>query len=975
MKGDASVPLSTYRFQFHKDFPLSKVIGGDLVDYLNKLGITDLYSSPLQQASPGSGHGYDVTNHTVVNPEVGTFEQLTELSRRLASHNMGFLLDIVPNHMGIGDILGNTIWTDVLENGWSSKYSHFFDIDWANGSSKHDRRVMVPILGDHIGSILDKGELKLEYVESGDDVAAFVVKYWSNTLPVEPSCYADIIQQLSAQGANLPSLEAVRSLASSLTPHGGSGGQAPSKEERTNRSNTVLKMKKDLRQAVGDADRAKVQGALEKINNAGKDQPSKGRFIDQLVNRQAYRLCFWRVAGEELNYRRFFDITSLAGLRMEDKEVFEHAHELIFKMMSNGALPRMGLRLDHPDGLMFPKEYFDRLQDAAQTHTPQSRACYVLVEKILQMGEPIRADWQVHGTVGYDFMNFLNGIFVSRDSEKTLRHLMADFAGVDQKWVAMENECKKLIMTSSMKPELTSLTKRLEVLSSMDPHGVDFTFEGLRRGLVEVIAAFPVYRTYVGEDGKLTKDDQEVVARAMKNARALRDPDTDSNVLDFIERALLAQSSEKSAYETARLQFVFKFQQTTGPVTAKGLEDTAFYRFPLLTSLCEVGGDPDHFGVELDKFHKLMQARVKEGGAGQDERATMNSTSTHDTKRSEDMRARINVLSEITGEWDQCVRRWANMNEHHKTTKGSPDSREEYFLYQTLLGVWPPGLTADDSASIQAVGERVKNYMQKSMREAKLNSFWTKVNEEHEQAVYKFIANILGDKAWVSDFLKLQHVLSVCGMYSSLTQTVVKVMTPGVPDTYQGCEMWDYSMVDPDNRRPVDYDLRKKTLDTVLSAVGSESGAPLKMAAGAESKIAAMLKNMPDGAIKMFVTNRTLQLRKAEAELFQNGSYEPLEASGKHANRVVAFARRYKDRTVIVVATRFFADIVQGDLSRQPVGDVWGDTAVSVAKVANDKKTFQDVLSGQTHDLASGTVSLSKLLGTLPVAVLSSHIL
>ena len=688
-------------------------------------------------------------------------------------------------------------------------------------------------------------------------------------------------------------------------------------------------------------------------------------------------MSFWRVAVDEINYRRFFDINELAAIRVEDPEVFSPVHALIFELVSQGHVT--GLRVDHPDGLFEPEKYFRYLQDMAKAQSGLAkrngngngngqrngaqRTFYIVAEKILAGNEPLRATWAVEGTTGYGFLNLVNGLFVDHSKEKAFQQLYDRFTGRSRSFADLVYASKQLILQVAMSSELNVLARKLDRISEHHRWYRDFTLENLRDALREVVTTFPVYRTYIrSEDKEVDPEDRRQINIAIREAKR-RNPAVNESVFDFIQSVLLLEHPEglDDAQRAERHNFTMRFQQLSAPVMAKGVEDTAFYRYYPLASLNEVGGGPERFGVSPNAFHRrnLIQGEVWPN--------TMNATSTHDTKRGEDVRARINVLSEMPAEWYRAIRKWREMNRHWKTKAGevlSPGANEEYLLYQTLIGTWP--LLPMNPAEHAGYVERIQRYMEKASHEAKVHTSWINPNAEYDQAVQKFVASVLNlspDNAFLEDFRQFQAPIARAGIWNSISQVLLKIASPGMPDFYQGNELWCFDLVDPDNRRPVDYELRRQMLAKLRPQAGGDSAALL-------GRLAA---NPCDGAIKMYVTSRALRLRKSQRELFAQGSYVPLTATGNRANHVVGLARNLAGKTVIALAGRFFLRLFNSHPA--PAGDVWGNTAVILPKKI-EQQSFENVFTGQIVTVEQreddAVIPLAKAFSQCPAALLVS---
>jgi (1->4)-alpha-D-glucan 1-alpha-D-glucosylmutase len=907
----ARIPASTYRLQFNHHFTFERA--HSLVAYFDELGVTDCYSSPVLKARAGSVHGYDVVDPTRLNPEVGTEEEFVAFARSLRERGMGVLMDVVPNHMCIAGS-ENLWWMDVLENGPSSPYARFFDIDWNPPNPDLRNRVLLPILGDQFGRVLENQEVKITYRDG-----AFFANYWETTLPVAPRTSTAVlglaVEELrerhrprqgdgdaAAPPADLLELESIITSLRNLPPRTETD---PARVRERFREKDVARRRLSSLVRESNEARAAVHAALGRVNGR-KGKPQSFDLLADLMSNQAYRLSFWRAASDEINYRRFFDINELAAVRVEERPVFTAVHEVVFRLMRQGLVT--GLRVDHVDGLHDPSKYLADLQreaGAALRRAPAAGAdgadgggppCYVLVEKILGHDEQLRRDWPVRGTTGYEYLNLLNGVFVEESNGRAFRALYEEFVGAAVKFEDLLYHCKKLILRNAMSSELHVLSRRLDRVSHQSRYTRDFTLNSLQGALAEVIACFPVYRSYIRRKHDSVSADDRLHINAAVRAAKRRNQSQDPSIYDFIRSVLLLEDPKGLTREqqAERRDFVLRFQQLTSPVTAKGLEDTAFYRFYPLSSLNEVGGEPAIFGVSLARFHERNQDRRETWPHA------LSATSTHDTKRGEDVRSRINVLSEIPEEWNRAIYRWREMNRPKKArVEGgeAPDANEEYLLYQTLLGTWPLE-EADDAAHEEYVG-RIRGYMQKAIKEAKLHTSWINPDEEYERAVADFVGAVLDREAnarFTSDLAAFQRLTARAGMLNSLSQTLLKIAAPGVPDFFQGTEIWDFSLVDPDNRRPVDYELRRRLLDSLRA--GEERG----RAALVEELVA----SPADGRVKLYVTSRALSFRKNRRALFAAGEYLPLEAEGARSRSVVAFARRDGAEEALVVAGRFF---------------------------------------------------------------------
>ncbi len=965
------IPISTYRLQFNHSFTFSDA--RQVIPYLHTLGISDCYASPYLKATPGSTHGYDVVDPTQLNPEVGSEADYHQMVEELHRFGMGQILDVVPNHMGIDKQI-NPWWLDVLENGPSSPYAGFFDIDWRPIKRELEDKVLLPILGDLYGKVLENQEIILVY-ENG----SFFLRYYEHRLPVDPKPSAMVLsyrlgELVEQMGVDDPRLHELQSIITALQHLPSRRERDPELIQERRREKEVIKRR--LAAVVNDSPILKqfIEGNV-RLFNGTKGDPASFDLLDELVDDQAYRLAYWRVASEEINFRRFFDINELAAIRMEDPEVFRQSHALIFRLLKEGAVT--GLRIDHVDGLNDPGIYLRHLQTWAQNElrprasamTDSRRPLYVVVEKILGTDEELPEGWPVFGTTGYDFLNILNGLFVDTASARAMDDIYTRFIHDRISLEDLAYDAKKLIMRSTMASEINALGHQLNRLSERDRWSRDFTLYSLTLAIREIIACFPVYRTYVTERTEVVLErDRAYIRRAVAKAKR-KNPTLSGLVFDFVRDLLLnpAEEAERLVREEV-LRFIMKFQQVTSPVTAKGIEDTAFYIYNRLVSLNEVGGEPDHFGLTLAAFHKHMRERQARWPHA------LSATSTHDTKRSEDVRARINVLSEMPKEWKARVSRWAKLNKKWKSDvegRVAPTSNEEYLLYQTLIGAWPFG-TLDDEQHGTFVG-RIQGYMAKALKEAKVNTSWVNPDQAYEDAVQSFVDRVLGRSPanpFLEDFASFQHLVAEYGMYNALSQVLIKILAPGVPDFYQGTEGWDLSLVDPDNRRPVDYAGQAKTLEHLLKEAERTDAARLKFAQE-------LLDSRQDGRIKFYVTMTGLRYRAAHVPLFQEGDYVPLEATGAKKDRLCSFARISGDLAVVAVAPRLVAGLM-GDTLGPPVGkNVWEDTRIPVPSWRAGSR-YRNILTGEelttTSEEDRQMLLVGEILAHFPVALLERAI-
>jgi (1->4)-alpha-D-glucan 1-alpha-D-glucosylmutase len=877
-------PRATYRVQFHRGFTFDDAV--TITGYLADLGISHLYSSPYLQAVPGSSHGYDVIDHSRVNEELGGADGHTRLCFTLARHGLGQILDVVPNHMAIA-ARGNAWWWDVLENGPSSRYASYFDVDWDPPESRLRNTVLIPVLGEHYGRVLEAGELRLKR-----DGASFTIAYHEHAFPVAPPSLDEALGTAAARARS----DALAFIADALGRLPLSTATDWLSVQQRHRDKEVLRglLERLMREEP------EVAAAITRIVDEVNSSPDA---LDALLEQQNYRLAFWRTAGRDLGYRRFFDINTLVGLRVEEDRVFADTHALVLRWLGDGMLD--GLRIDHPDGLRDPEHYFRRLHNASPT-------AWVVAEKILEPGERLRESWALAGTTGYDFLNRVGGLFVDPESEKTLTRTYADFTGEPTDFAAVARQKKHLVMREVLGSDVNRLTALFLDVCERHRRHRDYTRHELHEVLREVIAWFPVYRTYIRAGaGEVHADDVRYVTEATAAAKGARS-DLDGALFDFLRDLLLLRLPGP-----AETELVMRFQQLTGPVMAKGVEDTAFYGFNRLVAHNEVGGDPGRFGVSVEEFHRESAETQALWPR------TMLATSTHDTKRGEDVRARLALLSEMPERWSVAVERWATLNEPHRRGD-SPDRNAEYLLYQTLVGAWP------------IVPERVLAYMEKASREAKTHTSWTDPNPTYEDALRGFIVDVLGDRRFVADLETFVAPLVEPGRITSLAQTLIKLTAPGVPDLYQGTELWTLTLVDPDNREPVDYALRRRLLDELDDTTPEE-----------------VWRRIDEGLPKLWTIRQALALRRRRPELFgARGDYRALEARGARAHHAVVFMRG--DAAITLVPR-----LVLG------LGGDWGDTSLDLPDGRWRNELTGDVVSGGT------AVRLADLLRRFPVALLA----
>lgn len=965
-----SRPRSTYRLQFHKDFTLNDA--RRIIPYLAKLGVSHLYSSPLLQARTGSMHGYDIVEHNRVNPEIGTEEDLRALVADLRRHGMGLVLDTVPNHMGVG-FGDNPWWQDVLENGRTAEHADFFDIDWNPLKPELKDKVLLPALGASYGDELESGKIKIGF-ENG-----FFAQYYDRRFPIDPHTIPLIVnpqipkvQPTDEQAGPMAELQQIVEQMGAL----------PSHKERdpvraTWRRDLAPRLSARLVElhAASAFVRQLVQASVEAINMDPDRQ-------HELLERQAYRLAHWRVSAEEINYRRFFDINDLVGLRMENPIVFAKTHALFRRLLAEKLVD--GIRIDHLDGMLNPRQYLTRVQmlySASQCigaepqlpladngievemqnafgqhegskHTPP---LYCVVEKILEPGEELPNEWSADGTSGYDFAYLVNSVFVDTRNEEAFTKIYDRYLGYSKDVTEELYHAKKIIMHTALAGEVNVLAHMLEELAGMDRHARDFTRKALRDAIRETIACLPIYRTYIDERGEVTERDQRFIDHAILAARR-KNAGTARAVFDFLRNTLLLTGQER--VRQLQLTFTLKFQQLTGPVMAKGLEDTVCYTYNRFIASNEVGSSPAQFGITLDEFHRGNAVRNRQWPF------SMLASSTHDTKRSEDVRARIDVLSEVPQLWSQRVMRWRRSNATKKAQlqdgRIAPDSNEEYFLYQTLLGTWPAHTTQPDEGYISRIGA----YMEKAVHEAKVNLSWINPDPEYVAAMKEFIAGVVAPKRpgtpnfFVRDMTEFVQGIQFHGAINSLSQTLLKLTAPGVPDIYQGTDLIDLSLVDPDNRRPVDFAARQSLMEKFDQRSPAEY----------PQLCLELMDSLLSGAPKLWTIARTLGFRRDNAQIFR-GSYQPIHAAGERRENLVSFGRQHERTIALTIVPRFTYSMTKGKLAF-PTGDAWGNTELLLPPTTAE--IFENVLTGEVvKATANGTILAREVFRVFPVALLA----
>jgi (1->4)-alpha-D-glucan 1-alpha-D-glucosylmutase len=916
----AAIPIATYRLQLTANFDFDAA--ASIVPYLKALGITHLYASPFMKSRKGSTHGYDIVDHAQINPELGGEAGFERLSRTLKQHDLGLILDFVPNHVGV-HFADNPWWLDVLEWGPASPHAVSFDIDWDLLPYRARGGVLLPIIGSSYGQALEKGEVELRY---DADEGSFSAWYFEHRLPIAPERYREILRSLVKEaGAEADTAgKRILDLASRAK-----GLRHPNRRE-------APAFKAELKSIAGGADL--IARGLDAYR-AGSDRPAQVLALHHLLERQHYKLGHWRLASSDIIYRRFFDVNTLAGLRVEDPGTFDAIHRLVKKLIAEGRL--QGLRLDHIDGLRDPVQYFQRLRRLIrQAQGKDARPFYMVIEKILGEREKLHAFSGVHGTTGYEWLNTITQVLIDGKGLEPLDEVWRQVSNMPPKLEPVLKDAKRRVLETLLTSEFTVLTRLLARIAGGHYSTRDYSADSLRQALELYVLHFPVYRTYL-TSADPSPHDRTLISEAIEKARADWFA-ADEGIFEFLRDALTMDLIKPGgpAHSAPRVRrFALKVQQFTGPMMAKSLEDTAFYRYHRLLALNEVGGDPSAKALSADAFHEAMKVRAKEWPHG------MTATATHDTKRGEDARARLMALAELPGEWASAVARWKILNAPHLVVAGemrAPSAAFEYMLYQALLGAWPSGQRDD------AFLERMQAYALKAAREGKQETSWLNPNPAYEAGLQTFIERIL-DRSASAEFLNsletLAQRVSRLGALNSLSQITLKATMPGVPDFYQGTEFWDLSLVDPDNRRPVDFAERAAVLAS-LEAPDWES----------------LAQNWSNGHLKLAWTRHLLKLRTELADVFAHGDYQPLEITGPHGGHVIAFARRHGRDAVITAVAKSFAPMSQG-------GRVW-PRADAFDGALNLKGYSVEGIVGET---GATEVRLSALFRHLPVAVLKAR--
>ena len=947
----ARIPLATYRLQLNRDFGFGDAAAA--VPYLHALGISHCHISPILRARAGSSHGYDVVNHDELNAEIGTREEFDRFIATLHAHGMGLVVDIVPNHMGVGGA-DNLWWLDVLEHGEASAFAAYFDIDWRPAKRELGGRLLLPVLEDHYGAVLEKGMLKLQFEQ---ERGQFGIVYHEHYFPIDLKTCSGILRTASGMmpdGSQGKTELDASALAFDALPGRGDTTTAEARTHAAGALKRALAAVCSEWPSVAEHIRAAVT-----VLNGDPRRPESFDGLHRLLDRQVYRLAHWLVAGDEINYRRFFDINSLAGLRMERAEVFRATHRFVMELIHAGGID--GLRVDHPDGLFDPGGYFASLRElTGAAGGDGGPAIFTVAEKILAPAEQLRSDWLVHGTTGYEFAAQLNGLLVYPPAQGALTIGYERFIGNPADLDVILRDSRKLVMRTLMSGELMVLANLLDRISEGDRHTRDYTLHALRDALMEVIACFPVYRTYISARG-VGEEDRRCIEQSIARAKRLS-PAVDVSIFDFLQRVLLLDPvGAGSAPDPRQLHFVMKFQQYTAPVMAKGMEDTAFYAYNRFIALNEVGDDPRRFGCGLAAFHAAARERLLRWPHA------LLAVSTHDSKRSEDVRARLDVLSEMPAVWGTHVRRWSRLNAPARRElegQAGPSREDEYLLYQTLVGAWP--LDGADGSGVEQFRQRIVQFMIKAVREAKVHSSWINRDAAYEASVTGFIDALFEPargSAFRADMDRFAGQVALFGMLNSLTQTIIRLTAPGVPDLYQGSEAWILNLVDPDNRRPVDFGRRQQQLEQLkaLAAGGS---------AGLAARVRLLLNTWQDGRPKMYVVWRTLELRQRFPAVFGSGEYLALSALGARADHICAFSRRSEQAVVVVAGGRWYARLA-GRRGNLPLGaDAWSDTDIEVPGPG----IYFNVLTGETasarHRRDSWWLQAASLFARFPVALL-----
>jgi (1->4)-alpha-D-glucan 1-alpha-D-glucosylmutase len=947
----ASTPLSTYRLQFNKDFGFADATR--LLDYFSELGITDLYASPILMSRRGSGHGYDVTDSTRLDPEIGSEEDFETLQSGLMKRGMGLLLDIVPNHMAACS--ENRWWMDVLENGAQSAFASYFDIEWEPPSRHLTGKVLLPILGQPFGDALDQGQIQLTFQEG-----RFLVSYFDSTLPIAPESYHQVLGlhfdlegTARKQGAEFQELSGILAGFIALPTEPRANGAIATRPK-------FDALHERLRLLVSEHPviAALIESNLKEFNGT-PGNPASFRLLERLLSQQHYVLAYWQDPNEGINYRRFFAISDLVGVRVEDPVVFDATHDYILRILLRGASRglRIGLRVDHVDGLRDPAGYLARLQQRlAEMQGALAPVPYIVVEKILAGGEQLPGDWPISGTTGYEYLNYLNGVFVEEEGFQQLKTIYSRFIGKKMEFSDVVFESKKRVMNSLLRVEVRGLARHLAELAAKDRYARNISRLELMEGLTEVTACMPVYRTYI-RTLDAPAEAKTTIEQALNAAQEKR-PHLSQACIDFLRDVLTLSSPDhiRPEQQEERLAFVTRWQQFTGPIFAKGFEDSSLYIYYPLCSLNEVGGNPETSRKNSrEVFYDFIRERQDHWPHA------LNATMTHDAKRGEDVRARLNVLSEVPQQWRAKIAGWAKQNAPHKEMLNGrevPDANEEYLIYQTLVGMWPPG--APDAGPVT---KRLQDYTIKAIREATVHTRWVHPDEQHERGVVRFIERILSQdtsKTFLADMVQFQSRLAWWGAINGLGQTLLKIVTPGTPDFYLGSEMWELRLVDPDNRTPVDFVKRCKALGGIADEAASPEGA------------SELLRRWPDGCIKMHVARIALRYRRSHQKLFTEGAFLPVMAHGIRSQNVLSILRHSDQECAIAVVPRWLAG-THTEQETLPSQGYWGETSLLLPDFAPE--SWMNLLTGESFksrptDRATRSLDVHQVLGRFPVALL-----
>ncbi|MGC1308513.1 MAG: malto-oligosyltrehalose synthase [Phormidesmis sp.] len=928
------IPVATYRLQFTPSFGFAQA--KEIVDYLDQLGIADIYASPIFKSRSGSQHGYDVVDQNQINPELGGREEFEKLVEELHERGMGWLQDIVPNHMAYDG--QNHYLMDVLEHGTDSQYVDYFDIEWEHSYDDIQGKVLAPMLGDFYDRCLERGEIQLSYAADG-----LSINYYGLHFPVRLESYSSFlgheVSWLQRQmGRQHPDYIKLIGILGTVRD----GLATATGKQRRDQATFVKQLLWELYESNNEI-KVFIDQNIETFNGQ-PGKPQSFDLLDKLLLDQFYRLSFWKVGAEELNYRRFFTVNELICLKVDNPKVFDQTHALIEELVKQKKIN--GLRIDHIDGLYDPQGYLQRLNEKTQ-------GVYTVIEKILERDERLPAHWPVEGTSGYEFLNYVNGVFYEQKNQRAFTRIYKNFTDVRYGYEKLMLEKKKLIAETNLVGDIDNLARFLKKVASQYRYGRDLTANGLKTAIQDVLVSFPIYCTYINQRGGSSRDFQYIksaIATSRKRIPQLL------NELELIEKFLMLEYEESlPAEERAQwLHFVMRLQQFTGPLMAKGVEDTLFYVYNRFIGLNEVGAAPDHFGVSLKEFHEYNQYQQLLWPN------TLNATSTHDTKRSEDVRSRLSVISEMPDDWESTVKAWSELNADKKTTvndQEAPEPNDEYFLYQTLVGAYP-----FNEKELPDFKERVKDYVVKAVREAKVHTAWLRPDEDYESAYVDFVDTLLTpgkDNVFLDKLQTFQKGIAEYGIYNSLSQLLIKLTASGIPDFYQGSELWDLSLVDPDNRRPVDYQKRFKALADIQERWQKQPSALVKD----------LIKKRTDGRIKLFLTLRGLAARNYFRNVFRSGIYHPLTVTGEHAERVIAYVRHKGEHTVVTVVPRFLTGVVQPETA--PLGKaVWGNTAIALPN--GSQAVWKDWITNQPIDITD-TPLVGDLFAQFPVALLVSE--